>query len=189
MVNTDKTRSFNEWYDCAFLPFKSKVSFFKPKPVVKCSLLPSHLPVLFQLHWSRLPQFQGSAEWSPLIFCSPSPLSVIKAGILPSCSLIFAAVLHITCSLFQLYFQCSLITPLMCPPTSPPTVSIMYFLSTQLNKREIMLILFKFEKGKTCTLIILPLFPFYLFISKEKVSNHLRKLCLHDVNHFPNFPF
>lgn len=51
-----------------------------------------------------------------------------------------------------------------------------------------MLILFEFLKGKTCIIIILPLFPFYLFISKEKVSNHLRKLYLHNVNHLPIFP-
>lgn len=44
-------------------------------------------------------------------------------------------------------------------------------------------------KSKTCTIIILPLSPFYLFISKEKVSNHLRKLYLHNVNHFPIFSF
>lgn len=102
MVYMDKTRYCNEWCYCAFLPFNHNVS-----PV----LFPS-MPSSFSPGCSSIAvQLNGY-----LIFWPPSPLSVIKASILPPSSLILAAVLPITCSLFQLYFQCSLITLLCVHP-------------------------------------------------------------------------
>lgn len=153
--------------------------------MVKCPLFSSHL---YQLKWARLPQFLSSAEWFPFIFSSPSPLSIIKAGILPSSNLILAAVLHITCSLFQLYFQCSLITLYVIPTSLLYSVYNVFSIYCSLIKGNYANFIQIF-KGKTCTIIILPLFPFYLFISKEKVSNHLRKLYLHNVNHLIYFSF
>lgn len=110
-------------------PLSTRYDFFKLKSKVKCSLFSSYLCPASYL-CPDFPSLSAQLNGYLLIFDSTSPLSVIKVGILPSSSLILAAVLHIMCSLFQLYFQCFLIPPPMCPPTSPPTVSIMCFLST-----------------------------------------------------------